>query len=233
MCCTGSTPCHDYESLDGQVQHKLAYISDYIPAGKKLILIGHSMGCYVILKMLSNNTDNSLVQFCSPHSVTKCYLLFPTIERIAQSPNGQFCAPLLKYFRWIVPLITFPLLFLPYRIKRFLVAQYFGARVPQCAVEATVKLLSPSSCGNSTYLSSIEMRSICELDIETVSKNIERLCFYYGTSDAWCPLEYHHSMKHLFPSADIRLCSRDIEHAFVLKNSEEMASIMSDWLKLN
>jgi len=231
--CTDSMPRNDYESLDGQIQHKLAYITDFILCGKKLILIGHSIGCYVILKMQSKDTDNSLTQFCSPHNVSKCYLLFPTVEHIAQSPNGQICTPLLKYFRWMVPLITFPLLFLPYRIKRFLVARYFGPEVPHCAVEATIKLLSPFSCGNSAYLSSIEMRSIHELDVETVSENIERLCFYYGTRDAWCPIEYHHSMKHLFPSADIRLCSRDFEHAFVLKNSKEMASIVLDWLKLN
>ena len=233
MWCADFIPQNDYLSLDGQIQHKLAYVSDHIPAGKSLIFIGHSIGCYVILKMLSKETDNSLTQLFSPRDMPKCYLLFPTIERLALSPNGQFFTPLLKYFRWMTPLVTFPLLFLPYRIKRFLVEKYFGVRFPQCAIEATVKLLSPSSCGNSVYLSSIEMQSVCELDIETVGTNIERLYFYYGTSDTWCPTEYYYSMKQLFPSGEIHLCSRGIEHAFVLKHSKEMASIMSNWLKFN
>ena len=226
--CHADYTTQDYLSLDGQIQHKLAYISDYIPAGKRLILIGHSIGCYVILKMLSNDTDNSL----DHHDVAKCYLLFPTIERIARSPNGQFFTPLLKYFSWMIPLITLPLLFLPYQIKRFFVEKFFGVgQVPQCAVDATIKLLSPSSCRNSLYLTNIEMQSVCSLDTETISKNIERLCFYYGTNDAWCPVEYHHTMKQLFPTGKIYLCSRDIEHAFVLKHSKEMASIVSDWLQ--
>lgn len=234
-----STFCHadykgnDYLSLDGQIQHKLAYISDHIPAGKSLILIGHSIGCYMILRMLSDDTDHSLVQFSSCRSVRKCYLLFPTIEHIAQSPNGQFFTPLLKYFCWMIPLLTFPLLFLPYRVKRFLVERCFRVGITRCAVEATVKLLSPSAYGNSVYLASIEMQSVCELDIETVEKNIERLCFYYGTGDAWCPVDYHHSMIRLFPSADIHLCSHNIEHAFVLRDSEKMAAILSDLLKLS
>ena len=188
----------------------------------------------MILKMLSDDTDNSLVQFDSRRDVTKCYLLFPTIERLAQTPNGQFFTPLLKYFRWIIPLITLPLIFLPYSVKQFLVQRYFGdGQIPKCAVEATVKLLTPSSCRNCIHLANIEMHSVCKLDIETVSKNIERLCFYYGTDDAWCPTEYHHAMKCLFPSGEIHLCSRRIQHAFVLKNSKEMACIMSDCLRLN
>ena len=231
--CADYSSHEDYLTLDGQIQHKLAYISDYIPAGKRLILIGHSIGCYMILKMLSSDTDNSLVQFCSAHDVAKCYLLFPTIERMAQSPNGRFFTPLLKYFRWMIPLMTFPLLFLPDQIKRFLVERYFGVDFPQCAIEATIKLLSASSFGNSAYLTNIEMQSVCELDIETVEKNIDQLCFYYGTSDAWCRTEYYHSMKRLFPSGEIHLCSHGIQHAFVLKSSKEMASIMSDWLKVN
>jgi len=225
------TTQNDYLSLDGQIQHKLAYISDYIPAGKSLILIGHSIGCYMIIKMLSSNTSNSLVQFYSCHSVQKCYLLFPTIERMALSPNGQFFTPLLKYFRWTVPLLTFPLLFLSYKIKRFLVERYFGlGQIPRCAVEATIKLLSTTACGNCLYLANIEMRSVCELDVETVRKNVQRLCFYYGTGDSWCPIEYYHSMKQLFPSGEICLCSHGIGHAFCLKNSKRMAVIVSDWL---
>ena len=232
--CNAGYTTHDYLSLDGQIQHKLAYISDCIPAGKRLILIGHSIGCYMILKMLSSRTDNSLVQFCNRRNVAKCYLLFPTIERFAQSPNGQFYTPLLQYFRWIVPLVTVPLLFLPEQFKRFLVERYFRrSPVPQCAVEATVKLLSPSSCTNCINLANIEMWSVCKLDVETIGKHIERLCFYYGTNDSWCPTEYHYTLKQLFPSGEIYLCSHGILHAFVLKNNKEMASIVSDWLQLN
>jgi len=233
VCHVGYTTC-DYLSLDGQIQHKLAYISAFVPAGKSLILIGHSIGCYMILKMLSNDTVNSLMQFCTRRSVSKCYLLFPTIERLAQSPNGQFYMPLLKYFRWTIPLITLPLLFLPYQIKRFLIEKYFGSgQLPECTIEATVKLLSPSSCTNCVYLANTELDSVCNLDIETVGKNIERLCFYYGTNDAWCPTEYYQTMKSLFPSGEIHLCPHGIQHAFVLKNSEDMASVVSDWLHLN
>jgi len=236
VCCSlwysfaGFVTQNDYLSLDGQIQHKLAYIFDYIPADKHLILIGHSIGCYMILEMLSAGTKYSLAQ--SGNKVKKCYLLFPTIERLAQSPKGQFFTPLLKYFRWIVPLFTLPMLFLPHRVKQFLIGRYFGlGQVPQCAVEATTKLLSPTACRNCLYLANIEMHSVRELDAETIFKHLEQLCFYYGANDAWCPTEYHDSMKRLFPSGEIYLCSNGIQHAFVLNSSDHMAVIVSDWIE--
>ena len=41
-------------SLDDQVQHKAAFISEHIPHDKKLILIGHSIG-----KVLSGDWSKS------------------------------------------------------------------------------------------------------------------------------------------------------------------------------
>jgi len=187
----------------------------------------------MILKMLSNDTDNSLLQLGSCRNVPKCYLLFPTVERLKQTVNGQFWLNVIRYFRWMILLVTFLLEILPHQIKRFFVERHFAGQVAQCAVEATMKLLSPSSCRNCLYLANIEIQSVCELDVETIGKNIERLCFYYGTNDAWCPAEFHHTLKRLFPSGEIHLCSHDIQHAFVLTNSKEMASIMSQWLQLN
>ena len=186
----------------------------------------------MIVKMLSRDTDNSLVQSSSRRSIRKCYLLFPTIEKMAESPNGRFFAPMLKYFRWAIPLLIFPFQFLPHRVKHFLIVRYFGkGQVPQCAVKATVKLLSPSSCRNCLHLANIEMRSVCELDRKTVDENLTRLCFYYGKKDAWCPVEYFYLMVRRFPSAEIHFCSCGFEHAFVMRSSEQMASIVSHWLQ--
>jgi hypothetical protein len=33
------------------------------------------------------------------HQVLRCFMLFPTIERMAESPKGQVATPLLKYLR--------------------------------------------------------------------------------------------------------------------------------------
>jgi predicted alpha/beta hydrolase family esterase len=74
--------------LEGQIRHKLTFIRDYLPKDVKLILIGHSIGCYMILKLLDD---------LESHQVLRCFMLFPTIERMAESPKGQVATPLLKY----------------------------------------------------------------------------------------------------------------------------------------
>lgn len=47
----------DLYSLEGQIHHKMAFIEEFISTDSKLILIGHSIGCYVILEML-NRSEN-------------------------------------------------------------------------------------------------------------------------------------------------------------------------------
>lgn len=61
---------------------QIAFIEQYIPKDAKLHLVGHSIGCWMILQLLKNE------DFAK--RVVKCYLLFPTIERMAETPNGRF-----------------------------------------------------------------------------------------------------------------------------------------------
>jgi Lipid-droplet associated hydrolase len=225
----------DWWNLTGQVQHKLAYISDHLQSRRRLILIGHSIGCYMILKMLSSKVENSFVGNGSRHQVMKCCLLFPTIERMSQSPSGRKATPLLKYFYWFIPFVVYPLCyFVPHTLKRFLVERHFGiGRVAPCAIDATLKLASPRAIINSAYLGRNEMESVQEPDLETISEHLDKLFFYYGANDHWCPVEYHHQMKDFFPKGHIQLCRHDIEHAFCLSSSDQMASIVHSWLCAN
>ena len=83
----------DFCTLQGQVEHKLRYIDEFIPRQAKLVLIGHSIGCYIILHMLEQlPRDRILI----------CPLLFPTVERMAESPKGFYFTPLLKFFRYFL-----------------------------------------------------------------------------------------------------------------------------------
>ncbi|XP_044518935.1 lipid droplet-associated hydrolase-like [Gracilinanus agilis] len=83
------------------------------------------------------------------------------------------------------------------------------------------------------YLGSQEMRTVLERDNGTIQKNLKKLTFYYGASDLWCPVQYYEDIKKDFPSGDIRLCKKGIQHAFVtsLTSSREMAAMIRDWLK--
>uniref|UniRef100_A0A8C7UCW0 Lipid droplet-associated hydrolase n=1 Tax=Oncorhynchus mykiss TaxID=8022 RepID=A0A8C7UCW0_ONCMY len=80
----GILPNFDFP-LDGL--HKLVFLSEHIPRDTCLVLMGHSVGCYIILEMLT------LVQ------VVKSVMLFPTIERMAVTPRGRLLTPVLCHLR--------------------------------------------------------------------------------------------------------------------------------------
>lgn len=41
-------------SILGQVRHKVAFIEEHVPADCELTLVGHSVGCFVILQLLKH-----------------------------------------------------------------------------------------------------------------------------------------------------------------------------------
>ena len=69
----------DWYNLEDQIAHKLAFIEERARHKKSLYLIGHSIGCYMILKMI-NHID--------PSRVKKAFFLFPTTEKMAATPDG-------------------------------------------------------------------------------------------------------------------------------------------------
>ena len=75
-------PYHDNKGtydLQGQIDHKVAFVERAcLPEDAVVTMVGHSMGCYVILKALER----------IKRSTVRAYFLFPMIERMADTPNG-------------------------------------------------------------------------------------------------------------------------------------------------
>lgn len=47
----------DVFGLDGQIEHKLAFLRKHVPQETLLLLIGHSIGCYIILEMMKRDPE--------------------------------------------------------------------------------------------------------------------------------------------------------------------------------
>jgi len=43
--------------LNGQIEHKLAFLRKHVPRETSLVLVGHSIGCYIILQMMKRNPE--------------------------------------------------------------------------------------------------------------------------------------------------------------------------------
>ncbi|XP_070429301.1 lipid droplet-associated hydrolase isoform X2 [Equus przewalskii] len=212
----------DIYGLCGQVEHKLAFLRTHVPKEMKLVLIGHSIGCYISLQILKLAPELPII---------RSLLLFPTIERMSESPNGRIATPLFCRFRYALYVSAYLLLKpWPEKIKSLMIRKYLQMMNLQTEF-SLLNMLEPFCLVNAAYLASQEMMDVVKRDNETIKEHLSKLTFYYGTVDAWCPKEYYEDMKKDFPEGDIRLCEKKIPHAFVLGFHQEMADMVADWLK--
>ncbi|XP_071524363.1 lipid droplet-associated hydrolase [Panulirus ornatus] len=228
-CCTSDISfwpddSHVY-NLKDQINHKISFIQDYVPREARITLIGHSIGCHIILKILKSFKPHSEV------TIAKNYLLFPTIERMRITPNGERLWPVLSYFRWLVILLTACVFILPERVKEKILRWYFRAsHVPDCFFQATIELFHPKVMQNVLWMAFNELVQVCEADIETISKFKSEIVFYYGATDGWCPRVYRDELMLKVEGLHAILCKNGYQHAFVMEHSEPMGEILFEWI---
>ncbi|KAF4524799.1 hypothetical protein B566_EDAN010174, partial [Ephemera danica] len=213
---------HLYD-LPGQIAHKVEFINKYIPTDVKIHLIGHSVGCYIILNMLKNKLID--------HEICMSYMLFPAVERIGISPNGKVFNFFEKYFLWLILFASAFFSILPKVIGKALVSAYFlleGTLLKN--VRTTMHLINPVILRHIFFLAADEMKNITDLDSDTIMAHKSKLLFYYGKKDGWCPLQYYHDMKQRLPEINAVTSTTDMRHAFVLNSSKEMASHLGKWI---
>ncbi|XP_051880274.1 lipid droplet-associated hydrolase isoform X2 [Pristis pectinata] len=214
----------DIFGLNGQIAHKLAFLRKKVPKDIKLVLIGHSIGCHMILEMMKQEPELQ---------VLKAILLFPTIERMAESPQGKLMTPVLQNLRFLIYVPIYFLSFLPESIKASLVKWALQGLQPldEATVSASLNLFSVDCAANAMYMGSQEMAQVVQRDDSTIKRFLNKLIFYYGSNDHWCPVTYYEDMKRSFPEGTILLCQKGIRHAFVLDANVEMAQMVIEWLR--
>lgn len=214
----------DFYDVDGQTKHKLLFIQEHVPNDARLILIGHSIGALIAVRLL-----NCL----SNEKILKCCLLFPTMEHLAKSPMGSTCLPIVKYLSWCIPLPAYILYYLPDFVKKQLATLYFclqGFSVSDFVIKATLQLVDPSCVRKIFYLGANELRTIQEADHDSIEKHSQKLMMYYGLNDHWCPQSLYECMKKKHPDGIIIQCKKGFQHAFVLEESAAMATTFYHWI---
>jgi len=212
-------------NLDGQIRHKIAFIEKYVPSDVKIHLIGHSIGAWMILQLLENERIRNRIQ--------KCYMLFPTVERMMESPNGwvftKVAMPLYSVFGYIF--FSF-FTFLPVWLRLMLIQIYFLMfSIPRQFLGTALKYSKPSVAEKVVFLADDEMARVRGIQREIVEQNLDILKFYYGTTDGWVPVSYYEQLKKDFPKVDAQLDTKKIAHAFVLRHSQAMAGIVRDMIQ--
>uniref|UniRef100_A0A0N7ZAM7 Lipid droplet-associated hydrolase n=1 Tax=Scylla olivacea TaxID=85551 RepID=A0A0N7ZAM7_SCYOL len=211
-------------NLEDQIQHKITFLETHIPAGTKLTLVGHSIGCKIILRLLQHFENHPSL------SISQSYLLFPTIERMRDSPNGVKLWPVLNYLRWFVVMLTCIVYILPGKVVDTLLRLYFGSSAYECCIDATKELLNPRVVQNMLWMARDELDKVVDLDVDVVRRYRDKLVLYYGASDAWCPVQYWEGVRKRVPGVEAVLCEDGTQHAFVLRHADPVAEKLAHWI---
>lgn len=217
-----SPPLDHCYTLNEQIQHKLEAIEKLVPNNHQLILIGHSIGAYMVLNMLEK-LENRL---------DRAFFLFPTIERMKESPSGQRFVRWYPIFLYILPFLCWLINFLfPFDwLKRKILSYYFSKSPLEdrsILVDTVLyDLLNPLTIKNLLQMANEEMSVVQKRNDFLIKKFLDRITFYYGTNDHWVPNDISKQMINLYPKGDIIECTNQYMHAFVLKHSKDLANIV-------
>lgn len=208
----------DWYSLEDQIAQKMAFLQKH-DKKDSLYLVGHSIGCWMILQMLRQ---------LDPFRVKKVVLLFPTVERMSATPNGQRLASLFTTWRTPFTGLVWLLSCVPDWLRRYILSWYFHTTPGdhlQHVTQATLNIDS-KSMHNILCMADQEMKVVVEPPLDVIDQNIDKIVFYYGSEDKWTLASCYEDMKSRHPDKDINLCTYGYPHAFVEYASIEMAEFV-------
>ncbi|XP_077483702.1 lipid droplet-associated hydrolase-like isoform X2 [Amblyomma americanum] len=214
-------------SCEGQVGHKLSFIKQYIPSEAPLILVGHSIGCHMVLEILKRAPDLN---------VQKAVLLFPAIESLDACPRVSIISPLVTYLRPLTVATLSALRLLPRVVQNLLIRLYIflatACTTPhRSSLRGAVNYFRPECLMACFVFTRDIIQNVRERDNETIARHADKLTVYYGQNDHWSPVEYYDDMRRTFPEADVRLCERGFRHAFVLDRSADVGCMVREWIE--
>lgn len=212
---------HLYD-LQGQLNHKIDFINRFLPKDVRVYLIGHSIGSKLCLDLLKLPHFSKQVQHA--------YLMFPTIERMAESRKGKLF-PTYDRFFFLLRFIYNTFHLLPSSWKRAVV-QWKCRRdgIPEEFLESSVEFTNPPVIDRIWFLALDEMQKVREVDEEVIRSNMNRLKLYYTANDEWVNKEFYYELVQKFPGIDAELCKQGYEHAFVKKSGPEVGKMLSEWI---
>jgi len=211
----------DWYTLQDQTVHKMAFIRERVLPGRPLILIGHSIGCWIILDMLKQLPSSRVV---------KIFLLFPAIEKMAETANN------LSYYSMLWNSMRLPFTgmvwlathLVPTVARSYLLHLRFSSSPLEhrSAMVEGVAGINEKSIYNITKMAFQEMEEVVEPLVDVIDSHIDKIVFYYGVNDKWNVETSYSDMAARYPGKEVHICPPHIAHAFVHTCSDEMANMV-------
>jgi len=214
----------DLFSLNGQIKHKVEFLKDTLRDGAEVTLIGHSIGCHIILEAMKICDEQTNLK-------TGGYMLFPMMERMYALSAGKRVWVLAYYFRWLACFTAWFLNILPTSIKEGAIRLAQSCE-DEPSFNAIMEFGHPARVKNVLHLARHEVLEVSHnLDAAAVEKFKDRLWFFYGPTDQWAPPSFYENLIEKVPGvrAEMGAADNPIPHAFVLTKNDEVADIVAKW----
>lgn len=209
----------DVYDLQQQIQHKIDFVNDYFDEDTEILLIGHSIGAYICLKIMQHFRNSNNVNRNFVHS----FLLMPTVERMRVSPQGQQMILFLKHLRYLVMFLH---VIFTSILPDIVIRRIFVRNDPDC-IQRGAKSLCATRCFNNVfYMAANELKVVDQLDKDLIQESLSSATFYYTPGDHWAPESYGEQLKARFPKADVIIGTEGMTHEFLRTQSEEMSQIL-------
>lgn len=153
--------------------------------------------------------------------------------RMRTTPNGKFFSTFLPYETYIDAFLKLVMMLPTVFHKMFLKIVFFGRNVPKTARDITLTLFKPDVFYKVIHMAKCELEQVWDLDVHTLQSNVDKLHYYFGTTDDWMPLEYVNDMKIRVPGMSYQVCEKGMEHAFVIKDSALMAETICSLIDIS
>ncbi|KAI7271954.1 hypothetical protein KC345_g7158 [Hortaea werneckii] len=157
--------------LQEQIDHvaaRLEHVAGSVKSSEgqrvPVILIGHSVGSYILLEIVSKwQSRQKEGSSSSPHGIIGGICLFPTVVDIAKSPTGRRMTPLLNIpaFPTAVHYIARSLRLLPFWVVAYLVALVAGMPNTMATITAAF-LCSENGVRQALHMARDEMHEITD-----------------------------------------------------------------------
>ena len=189
------------------------YLSKINPKGK-YIIIGHSIGCYILINALKNlkNINNFIGIYCIFPALQNLYNCFPFIYKVITF--NYFIINILSFLNKILKILPLYLIILIFK---------FFSDIPSNYIKNILDNVDYSSIKQILFLAKDEGKYIKGYNndlLEFMNKISNKLRMIYGKNDRYGNEEIAKKFKKIVPGVNIKIVN--ILHAFVLGYSQNI-----------
>lgn len=149
---------------------------------------------------------------------------------MAESQNGKFLNKVLRKINVLMLMLFSLVALLPLWLRLYVIGLYLKFHsLPPHYTDRILKYLNPKVGEKVLFMAYDEMDTVTTLNTVALDKVKHLTNVIYSNKDGWAPVHYMDDLRTFQP--DLQMKEVHINHAFVLKSSEQVAEMVSIFIK--